>query len=174
MKVNFYVNLAVDLLALNRPDDSKKAIERAYERKLDVEELHWVIYQLAFFKDDAPEMSRQVAWAAGKPGDEDLLLSFQSDTEAYYGRLVKARDFTHTAVDAAVRNNSKETAALWRMNAALQEAEFGNAAVAKQDVAEALALAPGRDVKLLAALASARAGETARAKIIAEELEKNH
>ena len=38
-------------------------------------------------------MEQQVAWGAGKPGDEDALLSTQSDTESYYGRLTKARDF---------------------------------------------------------------------------------
>jgi len=115
-----------------------------------------------------------VAWAAGKPGSEDLLLSFQSDTEAYYGRLVKARDFSRRAVDSAVRDDSKETAALWQVNAALREAEFGNTAAAKQGVTTALALAPGRDVKLFAALTLARIGEAARAKTIVEELEKNH
>jgi hypothetical protein len=119
-------------------------------------------------------MERQVAWAAGKPGSEDLLLSFQSDTEAYYGRLVKARDFSRRAVDSAVRDDSKEPAALWQANAALREAEFGNAAAAKQDVGAALALAPGRDVKLLAALALARIGETTPAKAIVDELEKNY
>jgi predicted Zn-dependent protease len=77
-------------------------------------------------------------------------------------------------VDAAVRADSKETAALWQVNAALREAEFGNAAAAKQGVAAALALAPGRDVKLLSALALARVGETARAKTIVGELEKSY
>jgi hypothetical protein len=77
-------------------------------------------------------------------------------------------------VDAAVRNNSKETAALWQVNAALREAELGNIVAAKQDVAAALTLAPGRDVKLFAALTLAQAGETARAKAIVEELEKNY
>jgi tetratricopeptide (TPR) repeat protein len=169
-----YVNLASGYLALNRPEDAKKAIEQARERKLDAEELHWTIYQLAFLTSDAAEMERQVAWAAGKPGDEDLVLSFQSGTEAYYGRLVKARDFSRRAVDSAVRNDSKETAALWQVNAALREAEFGNTAAAKQGVGAALALAPGRDVKLFAALALARIGEIAGAKAIVEELEKNH
>jgi serine/threonine protein kinase/tetratricopeptide (TPR) repeat protein len=168
-----YSNLAGIYLALNRPDDAKKEIEQAQQRKLDGELLHFTIYGLAFFKGDAAEMERQVAWAAGKPGDEDILLSMQSDTEAYYGRLVKARDYSRRAVDSAVRNDSKETAALWQVNAALREAEFGNSAVAKQDVAAALALAPGRDVKLLAALTLARIGETAGAKAVVEELEKN-
>ena len=113
-------------------------------------------------------------WAAGKPGSEDILLSWQSDTEAYYGRLAKARDFSRRAVDAAVRADSKESAALWQINAALREAEFGDMATAKQDVAAALTLAPGRDVKLLSALTLAQVGETARAKAIVEELEKSY
>ena len=118
--------------------------------------------RMAFLKGDAAEMERQVDWAAGKPGSEDQLLSFQSDTEAYYGRLMKARDFSRRAVDSATRNDSKETAALWQANAALREAEFGNTAAAKQGTAAALALAPGRDVKMFAALTLARIGETAR------------
>jgi serine/threonine protein kinase/Flp pilus assembly protein TadD len=169
-----YVNLAECNLQLNRPEDAAKVIQQAHERKLDNENLHFAIYQLAFFDSDAAEMERQVAWAAGKPGDEDTLLSFQSDTEAFYGRLVKARDYSRRAVDSAVRNEAKETAALWQANAALREAEFGNIAVAKQDVAAALALAPGRDVKIFAALASARVGDAARAKPIVEELEKSN
>src|SRR5205807_5570594 len=111
---------------------------------------------------------------AGKPGTEDLLLSWQSDTEAYCGRLLKARDYSRRAVDAAVRANSKETAALWQVNAALREAEFGNTAAAKQNVLAALTLAPGRDVKLFAALTLARIGETARAKAIVQDLEKSY
>jgi tetratricopeptide (TPR) repeat protein len=169
-----YGNLAESYVALNHPTDAKKMIEQAEERKLDGDILHWAAYLLAFLQGDTAQMERQVAWAAGKPGSEDLLLSFQSDTEAYYGRLVKARDFSRRAVDSAVRNDSKESAALWQVDAALREAEFGNAAVAKQDIAAALVLAPGRDVKLLAGLTLARIGDAARAKAIVEELEKNY
>jgi tetratricopeptide (TPR) repeat protein len=169
-----YFNLAQSYLYLNRVDDARKTIEEAQENKFDADFLHLMIYQVAFLKGDAGEMERQVAWAAGKPGTEDFMLSFQSDSEAYYGRLAKAREFSRRAVDAAVRNNSKETAAIWQVNAALREAEFGNIAAAKQDVAAALTLAPGRDVKMLSALALARTGETARAKAIIEELEKSY
>jgi tetratricopeptide (TPR) repeat protein len=169
-----YLNLAQDYLYVNRVDDARKTIEEAQEKKFDADFLHLVIYQVAFVKGDAAEMERQVAWAAGKPGTEDFMFSFQSDTEAYYGRLAKAREFSRRAVDAAVRNNSKETAAIWQVNAALREAEFGNAAAAKQNVAAALALAPGRDVKMLSALALVRTGETTRAKAIVEELEKSY
>ncbi len=167
-----YSNLAGLYLALNRPDDARKAIEQAQATGLAGDFLHLAIYQLAFLKGDTAEMEKQVSWAAGKPGSEDVLLSVQSDTEAFHGRLAKARDFSRRAVDAAVRAGSKETAAIWQVNAGLREAEFGNPAVAAKYVAAALALAPGRDVKILSALALARLGETARAKAMAEELEK--
>ncbi len=169
-----YSDLADIYLALNRVDDAEKAIQQAQKHNLVGDFLHLAIYQLAFLKGDTAEMERQVAWAADKPGSEDILLSFQSDTEAYYGRLSKARDFSRRAVDAAVRADSKETAAIWQINSALREAEFGNPATAKQDVSAALALSPGRDVEMLAALALARSGETARAKTIVGELERNY
>jgi tetratricopeptide (TPR) repeat protein len=169
-----YSNLGQVFLALNRQDDAKATFEQALTRKLDSGYVRLEMYCLAFLRGDSAKMQQQVEWAAGKPGDEDVLLSAQSDTEAYYGRLTKARDFSRRAVDSAVRADSKETAALWQVNAALREAEFGNATAAKQDVTAALTLAPGRDVKVLAALASARVGDTARAKMIVEELEKSN
>ena len=169
-----YSNLADTCLELNRFDDAQKTIEEAQKNNLAGDFLRLAIYQLAFLKGDAAEMERQVAWAAGKPGTEDFRLSFQSDTEAYYGRLTRARDFSRRAVDAAVRANSKETAAIWQVNAALREEEFGNLATAKQDVAAALMLTPGRDVEMLAALALAQSGETVRAKTIVGELERSY
>jgi Flp pilus assembly protein TadD len=168
-----YSNLAQNFLALNRPDDTKAMFEQALANKLDGGNLRLWMYYLAFLRGDSAQMERQVAWGAGKPGAEDLLLSAQSDTEAYYGRLAKARDFSRRASDSAIRADSKETAALWQVSAAVREAEFGNPAPAKQNVAAALALAPGRDVKVLAALALARVGDTARAKAMVEGLEKS-
>jgi hypothetical protein len=132
------------------------------------------MYYLAFLRRDSAQMEQQVAWGAGKPGAEDVLLSAQSDTEAYYGRRSKARDFSRRAVDSAVRADSKETAALWQVNAALREAEWGDTASAKQDLTAALALSPGRDVKVAAALALARIGDPIRATTLVGELEKSY
>jgi len=169
-----YVNEAAMQLALNRFDDSRKTIALAQKENFEGDDLHWVMYQAAFLLGDTAEMERQLAWAAGKSGSEDTMLSFQSDTEAYYGRLTKARDFSRRAADAAVRNDAKEAAALWLVNAAVREAEFGNSALARQEVAAALGMVPGRDVKIFAALALVESGEVARAKAMLEELEKNY
>jgi len=169
-----YSNLGSAYVNVGRFDEAKPIYEQALAHKLDGGPLRANIYVLDFLRGDTAQMEQQVAWAAGKPAVEDVLLSGQSDTEAYYGRMSKARDFSRRAVDSAVRADSKETAALWQANAALREAELGNDALAKRGVAAALALSPGRDVKVVAALTLARAGDTPRAKTMAEELEKNY
>jgi len=166
-------NLGQDYIALSRLDDAKATFDQGQTRKLDGGGLRQWMYYLAFLRGDLVQMQQQIAWGAGKPGAEDPLFSAQSDTEAYYGRLTKARAFSRRAVDSAVRADSRETAALWQANAALREAEFGNPAESKQGIAAALALARGRDVKILAALTLARLGETARAKTMLDELEKS-
>ena len=172
--VSGYANLGGIYLNLNRLDEAKAAFDQALARKLDAGFLRANMYYLAFLRGDSSQMEQQVAWGAGKPGDEDLLLSVQSDTEAYYGRLSKARDFSRRAVDSAVRADSKETAAFWQVNAALREAEWGDTASARQGVTAALTLSPGRDVKEVAALALARIGDTPRATALVGELEKSY
>jgi eukaryotic-like serine/threonine-protein kinase len=168
-----YFNLGQNQLALNRPDDARVTFEHALAHKLDGSFLRLEMYYLAFVRGDSTQMQEHVAWGAGKPGAEDPLLSAQSDTEGYYGRLTRAREFSRRAVDAALRADSKETAALWQVNAAVREGELGNVIESKRDVTSALTLAAGRDVKVLAALALARCGDTARAKTIVGELEKS-
>jgi len=172
--VLIYSNLGLAYLSLNRLDEAKAALDQAFAHKLDSGILRAYVYYLAFLQGNTAQMEEQVAWAVGKPGDEDMLLSVQSDTEAYYGRMSKARDFSRRAVDSAIRAESKETAALWQVNAALREAELGKAASAKEGVASALALSSGRDVKMAAALTLARMGDALRAKALVEELEKNY
>jgi eukaryotic-like serine/threonine-protein kinase len=169
-----YANLGAAYLCLNRLNEAKATFDEALARRLDGGWLRENMYYLAFLRQDALQMRQQVAWGAGKPGDEDALLSKQSDTEAYYGRLKQARDFSRQAVISALRSDSKEAAAYWQLNAALREAELGNTASAKQGVTVALALSSGRDVKVAAALALARLGDAPRANALAEELKKNY
>jgi len=167
-------NVGEAYLFLNRFDDAKASLEQTLALKMDGANVHLYLHYLAFLKGDFQQMEQQAAWGAGKPGDEDVLLSAQSDSYAYFGKLAQAREYSRRAVDSAVRADSKETAALWQVNAALREAEFGNAAAAKQEVASALALSPGRDVKVFAALTLAGVGETARATSLLDDLEKNY
>ena len=166
-----YGNLAFEYIALNRTEDAQKVLQQAQASGFDGMDIHGNLYLLGFLRGDVKAKEQQLAWATGRPGDEDAMLSGQADTEGYYGRQKMARDYTRRAAEAAVRANSKETAALWRAAGGLREAEFGNAAAAKQNVAAALALSSEREVKLLAALALARAGDAAGAKKLVGPME---
>jgi tetratricopeptide (TPR) repeat protein len=167
-----YSNLAGAYLSLGKLDEAKAALDQSQARKLDGPSLRLARYALAFSRNDAAGMQEQLTWATGKPGAEDLLLSTQSDTEAYHGRLTKAREFSQRAVDSATHADAPETAGVWRANEALREAEFGNAAKAQHAAEQALSISGGRDVELLAALALARAGDTGKSQKLADKLDR--
>ncbi len=164
-----YGNLADDYLALDRVKDAKAALDEASRRNLDTPDLHLYGYHLAFLENDSSAMQEQSLWATGK-SEEDGQLSDDSDTEAYYGRLGKARELTRQAVESAKRNGSTDTAALWQVDAALREAEFGNIALARKAAADALSLSSKPDIELLAALALARSGDTVQSSALADKV----
>ena len=168
-----YSNLAGADLVIDRLDEAKATLEQAKAHNLEGGLLPLMTYYLAFLQRDAAGMEKQLAWGAGKPGDEDPLLSAQSDTEAYYGHLTKAREFSRRASESALRADSKETAALWQVNAALREAEFKNKEPAQRAAEAAVALAPGRDVQVLAALTEARAGNATKSEQLVQQLQNN-
>ena len=168
-----YGDMGESYASLNRLDEANAAFRQALNRKLEDPNLHLGMYALAFLQGDAAGMEKNVAWATGKAGVEDGFFSGQGDTEAYFGRLAKAREFSRRAVESAVRNDAKESAATWAANAALREAEFGNFGPARDGAAQALSLAPGRDVQILVAMTLARSGDLPRAAAIADKLSKD-
>jgi serine/threonine protein kinase/tetratricopeptide (TPR) repeat protein len=168
-----YSNLASVYISVNRLKEARQTLLDAQQKNFDGFNIRADLYVLAFLSGDMAEMDREVAWSAGRPGEQDQMLNSHADTQAYYGRLEKARDLSRRAVDAAVRADGKETAAQWLTLQAVREVEMGNGAAARQAVARALALSPGRYVKIIAALGLARAGETAQSRAILEALEKS-
>ena len=169
-----YSNLMEDYTALNRLDQAKSVYRQALDRQLEGVFLHDDRYAIAFLEGDSEEMKRQVAWAAGKPGEEDILLSADSDTEAFYGHLERSRRLSQRAVDSSKRAGLKETAALWKLNLALREAEFGNSERARQAARTGLSIASTRNARTIAALALARAGDLEQAEKMAADLEKQN
>jgi len=83
------------------------------------------------------------------------MLSLESDSEAWSGKLGKARELSRQAVESARHNEAKERAALWQANAAIREALFGNEEAAQKDAAVGASLAPGsHDAEAQTALAT--------------------
>ncbi|MGB2888944.1 MAG: hypothetical protein WBC04_14710 [Candidatus Acidiferrales bacterium] len=167
---SYYANLVSCYVALNHLDEARSAYQQGTARISDIPQLHMGRYAVSFLEGDTAEMQRQVAWAAGKPGAEDSLLAFASFTEEYYGHLGKGQELLRRAMESARRSDEKEAAALYETGDAQGQADFGNSKRATQEVGSALALAPTRDVQVQAALASARAGDSARAQAMTDDL----
>jgi tetratricopeptide (TPR) repeat protein len=167
-----YLNLCATYQSLNRFDDAEVVYKQAEDRKLEAETLLASRYLLEFVKGDVAQMERFASAAMGKPGTEDVLLALQGDTQAWYGKLKNARELTRRAMDSAEHNDAKETAALYQAESALREVEIGNREEVLAEANAALKLASNRDVKAMAALALARADDTAGAEKLAAELDK--
>jgi len=110
-------------LAMNRLGEAKANFEQVSARNYDDLFLHSALYETAFLTGDQSGMREQMKWAE-KPETEDMFFSVESDTEAFYGRLGKARELSRQAVDSALQNKRKDPAGRWEMNTALREAEF--------------------------------------------------
>jgi hypothetical protein len=167
-----YANLFGGYLDLNRLEEARATANEAQANNFDSPALRTGLYLLAFLKNDAEGMARQVDWATGKPGVEDVQLSLESSTAAYSGRLADAQEFSRRAVASAERAEEKEVAAGYRVDAALREAHFGNAAEARRRVTSALGTSKAREVQYEAALALALIGDGARAQSLADDLGK--
>jgi eukaryotic-like serine/threonine-protein kinase len=166
-----YLGLASPLMELNRFAEARESTLAAMARKPPSEGNNLTLYALAFLTHDSKTMAEQLAWMEGQPQLGGMGFSIEADTEAYTGHLRKARELTRRAVDASLRADGKEDAAMYWYDAALREAWFGNAKEAREAAGEALKLGPAnRGVKLLTALALAMAGDTARAESLEEDL----
>ncbi|MGH9714321.1 MAG: tetratricopeptide repeat protein [Candidatus Acidiferrales bacterium] len=169
-----YSNLILSYAALDRFDDARKIYNLAISRKILDPTLGVNWFGVSFVLGDRAEMDRLMAGSAGQPEAEDSFLAAKSDTEAFFGRLKQAREFSREAVASALRSDQKETAVQWKLDEVLTEAEFGNHELARRESASGLALSSNHDSQILAALAFARTGDPAKAQSIANELARSY
>jgi eukaryotic-like serine/threonine-protein kinase len=158
-----YINLASDLMAIDRYTESRATVEQALTRNLDAEQLHYELYLLAFLAGEPAAMAEQAAWAATKPDSLPQFLAMESAVEAYSGHMRKARELNRRAVEAAERAGQKENAESWKRREGLRLAVYGDAAARESVPAtlgpSALSQGPGG----VTALALAWMGNASRA-----------
>jgi hypothetical protein len=77
-------------------------------------------------------MAEQQQWFASQPDYKNDGLSLESDTQAFFGHLAKARELTKQATASAIREDDKEMGAITYENAALREVAFGNVSEARE------------------------------------------
>jgi eukaryotic-like serine/threonine-protein kinase len=170
-----YALIANAAISLQRFDAVRKAFQEAQTRKLDNFVLHVALYGLAFLDSDSRALATEQRWFAENPALENFGLSLDSDTEAYAGRIGKARKLTEEAVESAVRVDSKEDGAISWENAALREAAIGDSAAGRSDAAAGMKLYPeSQGVQVEAALAYAMVGDTTQAQRLGRDLNQQY
>jgi DNA-binding winged helix-turn-helix (wHTH) protein len=159
--------------SLNRFDEAKETYAQALERKLHTPYIDSVMYFLAFAQNDRAAMAQHAANVESLPKWQHQMLSMEGDTAAYSGRLKEAREFSRRAMDRAQHAGEKDAPALYSGTSALREVWFGNTGEARRRATLALKLSNGRDLQYFAALAFAYARDDARAKALADDLDKS-
>jgi eukaryotic-like serine/threonine-protein kinase len=168
-----YFQVASAYVGLGRLDEAKATINEALAKKMDVALFHLTLYQVAFLQNDPAAMARELsAISSSSPEMATLSLNIAAGTEAYFGRLDKARAIVQRAVAAQEGAGAKERAAAAMAALAVVEAQVDNAAAARKDAAAALALDSSFRTKAAVAYAFARAGDAARAESLAGEIAK--
>ncbi|HST10175.1 MAG TPA: protein kinase [Terriglobales bacterium] len=167
-----YVNVTSSYVSINRLQEAKATVAQAESRGLNSPFNHPSLYQVAFLEHDPAGMERELIWSKGKPQIEAWILYFEFCTNSYYGRLKQAREFTEHASAAAVARGEKEVASSYRADASLHEALFGNSALARQSIQKVLSTSVGQDVRAVAALTYAFAGDQEKAQALADNMAK--
>jgi serine/threonine protein kinase/tetratricopeptide (TPR) repeat protein len=182
-----YWELVKDYISLNWLDAAQAASDEASSRNLDLNsgvvvfgdpgrtahDMHYNQYWLAVMRRDETAMKKQLAASIGKPGFEELMLSTHADTETSYGRFAKAREFRQRALDLSKQAHAMDSAAMWRADESLRLAEVNRSAEGRKIADEALAQSTRWDVKMVAAMTMARAGDAAKAYRLTEELNQS-
>ena len=165
-----YANLAGAYLQANHFDEARSTAREAQARNLDSPNLHLVLYRLAFLEHNLAAAKHEADAVMGKPGEEDLILNFESSAAAHAGQLVKAREWKRRAAESAQRSAGKETAAAYIATGALREALVGNMSLAKEQAQTALALSNATYVEAFSAMALAVAADDAQATRLAADM----
>ncbi|HEY2018046.1 MAG TPA: protein kinase, partial [Bryobacteraceae bacterium] len=167
----FGYTVAQHYLLLDRYPEAADVLRRAAERKLELPQMLFTRYDLAFLKGDQAGMEREIARAPAEHS-EDLMSHAQALVLARSGRIREARTMWARAVALSQQDGRREVAALYESAQAVCEAYFGNPAAARTWARSALDLAKGRDVEYAAAFALALSGDSAEPQRLAEDLAK--
>src|SRR2546422_1821044 len=141
-----YAILGLSYGNLGQPSLSAENLKKAYELRERVSEKERLRISADYYAFVTGELEKEAQtyqlWIQSYPQDPIPHLNLGANfialgqfdkalAESQKAQAIEPNDFV-SYVNLGLRADSKETAALWQVNAALREAEFGNVAVAKQ------------------------------------------
>ena len=169
-----YVDLASAYVNLNRLEEAEQVYKAADQRNVTSDTFRGTRYMLAFLRGDNAGMKRWSENDGGNPSTDEGVLASETDVAGWYGRFRDARKLTEQAMNVAERNGSKESAAVYQVQAALREAAAGNVPLGRANVAAGRALGESADINAMAAISLAMTGDIAATEKLADGLDKRY
>jgi eukaryotic-like serine/threonine-protein kinase len=136
-------NTIGSFLGLNRIDEAELASKEMNRILPDFSGNHFSNYAFAFLRGDQATMDREAEWARGRPDEADMT-SLLAATAAFSGKLKKAEELRHRAVEMLKNQDRKENASQVLLSMAHNYLEVGKCEQAKGSTKAALALFRGR------------------------------
>ena len=167
-----YGNLAGVYIAMNKPDEARRTLEDAIARGVDSTGFRSELYQLAFYRHDEAEMTRQIEAARRFP-DGFRILTTQLTVALCSGQLARARELAaQYASESASRTGlTGSTATVWSI-VAQSAGIFGDAAATRAAVRASLGIERSLDALLSNAFALAIIDDVAGAQKLVDESSK--
>ena len=163
-----YQNLTAAYMGLNRPEEARTIAEQATAQNVDSVGIHRVLFALAFHRNDAAAMEREITWGT-KNDEEAQLLGSKSAAQTSRGQLKAAQLTNRDTVAAADRVGNKEFAAFTHSQAAARSAVLGDCNTSRNEANTALAQTPEGANREPALFAVAICGDTSKATQLIEQ-----
>ncbi|MGB7068276.1 MAG: protein kinase [Pyrinomonadaceae bacterium] len=118
-------NLCTALMRVGRFSEVHSLCREAFDRGLDGDYFHCLLYQTAFIEADPSEAESHLAWFHGRE-DEHLALNLRTETEGFSGRWRNSQDFSRRSIEIAERSGVSECAAEYAAEQAIRMALFSS------------------------------------------------
>jgi len=169
-----YTNRAGALFRLGRFDEADKAFAVAAAHRATAPDFLALRYRLALLKRDQAGMERSVAESRGNHDTELVLTEVQALAAARDGRLSEAERYSRIAVEMARSGRLPERVAVLQAAQAVWNALYENKTEARRTAETALSTFEGREVPYAAGFALGLGGDAAKAKVLADKLDKEY
>jgi DNA-binding winged helix-turn-helix (wHTH) protein/tetratricopeptide (TPR) repeat protein len=152
--------------------EAKAISEKAIAEKVESSWTHQQLYRIAFAEGDEPTMQREIEWFKGKP-QESLNLYYQAKAALTLGQLRRSRELFERARALSLQQGRKETAVSIINSQAQFDADTAINNEARSLANLSLRMMPNSQRhNAFATLALARAGDSAQAEVLMNQLSK--
>jgi hypothetical protein len=157
---------------LNRLEEAKAVAEQASSQGADSASTHSMLFEIAFIHGDQAAMQREASWGAGTPEEVFVLVTAANALDSI-GKIKGGREARQRAMSGATRYGMNEFASILQAVQAGRDASHGYTTLAQAEAAEALRQYPKGNMRMVAAVALAQTGDTARSRKLIDAISQD-